>query len=338
MKAAVLQAPGKIKVEERHRPEQVAPGWVRVQVDAVGICGSDVHYFTHGRIGDFVVRGPLILGHETAGTVTETGAGVEGIVAGDRVALEPGIPCGSCRQCRTGRYNLCASIRFFATPPDDGSLVEEVVHPAAFCYRLPGELTLQEGALAEPMSVGIQAVRRAEVSLGDAVLVTGCGPIGLMAGLAARAAGGRAVLTDVRPERRAVARQMGFEVMSAQELTADRGGWDRLIECSGSTAATETGLAKIGAAAIAVLVGMHVEPRVELPVFDILTREIDLRGVFRYRNTYGAALSVLVREKGRLAPLLGRVEPLDRSQAVFEELAAGRGEALKVFISPSGEL
>ena len=201
MKAAVLHAPGEIRIEERERPEP-GPREVLVQITAVGVCGSDVHYYEHGRIGPFIVEAPLMLGHESAGRVVELGEGVTKHAVGDRVTLEPGVPCGRCRECRAGRYNLCADVVFFATPPVDGAFAEFVPIHEDFAFALPDELSDEEGALMEPLSVGVWACQKAGVSAGDRVLVTGAGPIGQLAMQCARAFGATEVtVSDVNPHR-----------------------------------------------------------------------------------------------------------------------------------------
>ena len=255
MKAAVLHAPGEIRIEERERPEP-GPREVLVQITAVGVCGSDVHYYEHGRIGPFVVEAPLILGHESAGRVVELGEGVTKHAVGDRVTLEPGVPCGRCRECRAGRYNLCADVVFFATPPVDGAFAEFVPIHEDFAFALPDELSDEEGALMEPLSVGVWACQKAGVSAGDRVLVTGAGPIGQLAMQCARAFGATEVtVSDVNPHRLELARRTGATrtVTPDDELDGD---YDALIECSGHPGALTAGIKALRPAGTAVLVGM----------------------------------------------------------------------------------
>jgi threonine dehydrogenase-like Zn-dependent dehydrogenase len=187
----------------------LTPGSVMVEIKAVGICGSDVHYHQHGRIGDFVVREPMVLGHEAAGRVVALGPGVTGLALGDRVAIEPGIGCGTCAVCKAGRYNLCADMRFLATPPVHGALCNLLVHPAHLCHKLPASVTYEEGAMCEPLSVAIYAARRSNLQLGDSVLITGAGPIGLLVAMVARAHGARRVtIMDVSLPRLRVAQEI----------------------------------------------------------------------------------------------------------------------------------
>ncbi len=162
---------------------------VLLRMACVGICGSDVHYWQHGRIGHFVLTSPMVIGHEAAGVVVSCGKNVKNLVPGDRVAIEPGVPCRTCADCKRGEYNLCKDIFFCATPPDDGNLTRYYTHAADFCHKLPNHVSLEEGALLEPISVAVQACKRAGITLGSKVLITGAGPIGLVTMMVSRAMG-----------------------------------------------------------------------------------------------------------------------------------------------------
>jgi L-iditol 2-dehydrogenase len=295
-RAAVLTQPGEIVLEERELPAP-GPRDVLVRVSAVGVCGSDVHYFEHGRIGDFVVEAPLVLGHEAAGRVVAVGPEVTRHAVGDRVTLEPGVPCGRCRECRAGRYNLCADVVFFATPPVDGAFAEHVAIHEDFAFALPEALSDEAGALMEPLSVGIWACRKAGVHTGDRVLVTGAGPIGLLAAQVARAAGAtRVEVSDVNPHRLALAERLGAHPLDAAAGDAPAEA-DVLIECSGHPAALATGIAALRPAGTAVVVGMGPGATAELPLALIQTRELWLTGTFRYANTYPAAIALATAGK-----------------------------------------
>jgi L-iditol 2-dehydrogenase len=295
-RAAILYGPHDVRVEEIEVPTP-GPREVLVEISAVGVCGSDVHYYEHGRIGSFVVEKPLVLGHESAGVVRELGPDVTRHRVGDRVSLEPGVPCGHCRECRAGRYNLCRDVRFFATPPIDGAFANYVLIHEDFAFTLPDEVSDEEGALLEPLSVGIWACRKAEVGPGDHVLVTGAGPIGLLAMQAARAAGAtRLTITDVNPTRleRAEATGATLALNVADEPLADAGVEpDALIECSGHPGALLDGIRSLRAAGAAVVVGMAPEEEATIPLALIQNREIRLTGTFRYANTYPAALELV---------------------------------------------
>ena len=166
--------PGRIELEERPMPKP-GPGQVLIEVRAVGVCGSDVHWFTEGRIGELSLSGPLVLGHEAAGVVRALGPGTGRLKVGQRVSMEPGVPCGRCRACRCGQYNLCPDVRFFATPPVDGTFARYVTHDEDFCYPLPDHLSDDAGALLEPLSVAVWSTWKARIAVGDRVLVTGAG-------------------------------------------------------------------------------------------------------------------------------------------------------------------
>ena len=334
MRAAVLVRPGELEIQERPRPEP-GPGEVLVRVHAVGICGSDVHYWEHGRIGPFVVTGPIILGHECAGEVVAAGmplpgAGPGGPRPGDRVALEPGVPCGRCPSCRSGRYNLCPDVAFLATPPQDGALAEYVAHPADFCHVLPDGVDDGSGALLEPLSVGIHAARRGGVGLGSRVLVTGLGPIGLMAVLAAGAAGAATVWgSDPVGFRREAAAGLG----AAAWADAGVGSVDVAIECSGAAPALELCCRAVRPGGRVVVVGMGA-PRPSIPLIDMQAREVELVPIFRYAHTYPAALGLVASGAAPVGRLITDRLPLS---AVGEAFARSRGAApgtIKVVVDP----
>src|SRR6478609_7860282 len=210
MRVSVLRGIGQVDIEERPTPEPAADE-VLVEVGSVGVCGSDVHYYEHGRIGPYVVDSPLVLGHEAGGVVAALGSDVTSLQVGQRVSIEPGVPCRSCPQCLAGRYNLCPDVRFFATPPYDGAFAEFVAMPAAFVHPVPDSMSDDAAGLLEPLSVGVWACRRGQIEPGSTVLVTGAGPVGLVAAQTARAYGADAVtVTDVNPHRLGLAERLGL--------------------------------------------------------------------------------------------------------------------------------
>ncbi|MFC7019889.1 MULTISPECIES: NAD(P)-dependent alcohol dehydrogenase [Haloarcula] len=302
MRTAVLVGPTEFELTDRPRP-QPAPDEVLVAVRDVGICGSDVHYYEHGRIGDYVVENPLVLGHESAGEVVAVGDAVTHLSVGDRVALEPGVPCRRCTHCKRGDYHLCEDVTFMATPPHDGAFTEYVSWPADFAYRLPESVSTTEGALCEPLSVGIHAVRRGDVETGDTVVVTGAGPIGLLVMEAARAAGATdVVLTDVVPEKLAVAAERGADLtvdVSETDLEAavddhtDGVGADVVVEASGAAPSIESTFDVVRRGGTVVLVGLASEVTIPIDVLDVIDNELDVHGSFRYKNTYDAAVDLL---------------------------------------------
>ncbi|WP_225335304.1 NAD(P)-dependent alcohol dehydrogenase [Halomicrobium urmianum] len=302
MRSAVLAEPGQFELEERDRPAP-GPDDVLVAISDVGICGSDVHYYEHGRIGDYVVEDPLILGHESAGEVVEVGERVTGLEPGDRVALEPGVPCRRCAHCKRGDYHLCEDVRFMATPPHDGAFAEYVAWPADFAYELPDDVSTVEGALCEPLSVGIHACRRGDVGTGDSVLITGAGPIGLLAMEAARAAGATdVVVSDVVDEKIEFAAERGADLAvdaaerdleAAVDEYTDGEGVDVVIEASGAEPSIRSTIDVVRRGGTVVLVGLADEAEVPFDVLEVIDNELDVHGSFRYANTYDAAVDLL---------------------------------------------
>ncbi|WP_135822166.1 NAD(P)-dependent alcohol dehydrogenase [Halostella litorea] len=329
MRAAELVGAKEFELRERERP---TPGEseVLVEVSDVGICGSDVHWYEHGRMGDRVVDEPLVLGHESAGTVVETGAAVDGLAVGDAVTVEPGVPCGECEHCRRGAYNLCPDVSFMATPGTDGAFREYVAWPAEYVYALPDAVSTREGALCEPLSVGIHAVRRGEVGVGDAVLVMGAGPIGLLAADAARAAGATdvAVVDAVESKLdRAVERGADLAVDSRETEPAAAvreafgAGADVAIEATGAPPAIEATLDVPRAGGTAVLVGLAPDAEVPVDTFELVRGQHDVRGSYRFANTYPTAVSLLERGAVDAAGLVDFEAPLDRIGEAFDRAA-----------------
>jgi len=323
MRAAVLQEANVMTMERRPRPEP-GPGEVLVRVRAVGVCGSDVHYYTHGRIGSFVVESPLVLGHEMAGTIAALGPGVTARDIGQRVAVEPGVPDRVCEFCRAGRYNLCPNVRFMATPPVDGAFTEYVVMPADFVYPLPDHVSLEEGAMIEPLAVGVYAVHRSGLRAGQDVVVLGAGPIGLMTLQAARAAGAGAItVVDLDAHRLEVARALGATetVDAAREdaqeqvmaLTGGR-GVDVVFEAAGSprTAALAVHLARRGGRV--TMIGLPPEDNVPYPLVAAMAREVDIVTVFRYANVYPAALALVAQGRVDVKSLITHRFPLEEAE------------------------
>ena len=236
-RVSILNPDLTLTLSQRPVPEP-GPGEVLVRVKSVGVCGSDIHYFEHGRLADFVVEGPLVLGHEASGVVEGLGDGVQDLAQGTTVAMEPGVPCGACHECRSGRYNLCPDVEFFATPPIDGAFCEYVVLPRSFVHPVPAHVSFDAAALVEPLSVGVWACQKANVSLGTRVVITGCGPIGAICALVARARGADVVaVTDINAQRRQKVEDLGFT--TCDPATAAMPEADVLLECSGSATAID---------------------------------------------------------------------------------------------------
>ncbi|KAI0560015.1 alcohol dehydrogenase [Gracilaria domingensis] len=336
-KAIVLHGAGDLRIEKVPIPA-IPEGHVLVAMRSVGICGSDVHYWTDGRIGDFIIDKPMILGHEGSGVVRLVGENVTNVEEGDRVAMEPGVPCGGCTLCSGGRYNLCPHVKFAATPPVHGSLAHFVVHPARFLYRLSPMISFDEAALFEPLSVGIHACRRGGVKLGSTVLITGAGPIGLMCMLVAKASGASQIsILDIDTDRLQVAKELGANrvVLTHSEadpkVSVEGMHADVCIEASGVDSAIRACVYGAKRGGVVVLVGMG-RPEVALPLLEIGIREIDIRGVFRYCNTYPIALDLVHSGKVNLKRLVThRFKMLDAMDA-FEAARNRASKAIKVII------
>uniref|UniRef100_A0A8C7ZRD6 Sorbitol dehydrogenase n=1 Tax=Oryzias sinensis TaxID=183150 RepID=A0A8C7ZRD6_9TELE len=310
---------------------------VLLQMHSVGICGSDVHYWQHGRIGDFVLTKPMVLGHEAAGTVVRIGSQVKHLKVGDRVAIEPGVPREMDEFFKSGRYNLSPTIFFCATPPDDGNLCQYYTHSANFCYKLPDNVTFEEGALIEPLSVGIHACRRAGVTIGSSVLICGAGPIGLVCLLVAKAMGAsQVVITDLFPDRLAKAKELGadFQVTvsksdSPQQLAKKvedlLGVQPQItIECTGAESCLQTAIYGTRSGGVVVLVGLGAE-MATVPLINAAVREVDIRGVFRYCNTWPMAIAMLASGKVNVKPLVTHRFPLEQAVQAFKTTRQGLG-------------
>lgn len=335
MRAAVLRGVRDLVVEERPVPEP-GPRDVLVQVSSVGTCGSDVHYYEHGRIGSFVVERPLVLGHEPSGVVVARGSRAERHQVGQRVSLEPGVPCFTCTQCRLGRYNLCPGMRFFATPPVDGAFCEYVTVHEEFAHPVPDSMSAEAAALLEPLSVGVWACRKARVTPGSRVLVTGAGPIGLVATQAARAFGASEVLvTDVKPHRLALAEELGATAtLDVRETSLTDAGFepDVLLECSGFPPAVGEAIRRVARSGRVVLVGMGGD-EIPLPLAHVQGHEIELTGTFRYANTWPTAIDLVTSGEVDLDRLVTHRFRLDQVERALN--ASARDDtAVKAVLSP----
>ncbi len=280
-------------------------GQVLVKLEYVGICGSDVHYLEYGKIGDFVVNGDFILGHECAGTVAEVGPGVKNLKVGDRVALEPGITCGQCKFCKTGRYNLCPNVEFLATPPYHGCLEQYIAFPENMCFKLPDNISTREGALVEPLSVGIHAAKQGKVTLGDRVVILGAGCIGLVTLLACKAFGASQVtVVDLIPKRLECAKKLGAshvingkeeDVLAAVKQITEGEGADVVIETAGSSTTVAQTAEIVCTGGRVVLVGMAPEDIIPYNFARLMAKEASIQTVFRYRNIYPQAIKAIAQ-------------------------------------------
>lgn len=335
MRASVLHGVGDIRMEDRADPV-AGVGQVLVRVESVGVCGSDVHYYEQGRIGSHIVERPMVLGHEAAGVVASTGSGVTRVQVGDRVSIEPGVPDFTCAECLAGRYNLCPAMSFYATPPIDGALAELVLTHESFAHPVPDSMDLDSAALLEPVSVAVWACRKASVSPGDHVLVTGAGPIGLIVTQVARAFGASEVtVTDVNPDRLSVAARLGAtRVIDSRSTDGTPFPVEPtvLVECSGHPSAVTSGLRALARAGRAVLVGMGGD-EAALPVSRIQERELTVTGTFRYANTWPTAIALVASGQVDLAPLVTGHFGLADAEAALTASRSVAG-ALKSIIRP----
>lgn len=342
MRALMLHEKNRMSLEEVEPVGSPGPGQVRIAMHTVGICASDVHYWTDGRIGPFVVEAPMILGHEGAGTVVEVGEGVTHLSPGDRVAMEPGVPDPSSRAVREGNYNVDPGVRFWATPPVHGCLAEEVLHPAAFTFALPDSLGFAEGALIEPFSVGMYAATKAEIKPGDVAAVVGAGTIGIMTAIAARAGGASTVfISDVLPQKLALLDGLdGIVTVDAtkedlgERVRAETGGWGPQVvfEATGAAPAYTKLWSLPAPGGRIVLVGMPVDP---VP-FDIATaqsRGISLETVFRYANVYQKAIDLAATDAVDLGRFVSETYRFEDSVLAFERFLEGRPTDVKLQIT-----
>ncbi len=341
MKAVVLERVHELSLRDIDLPLEMGPRDVKIAVDTVGICGSDVHYYRHGRIGSFVVNAPMVLGHEAAGVVVDVGSEVKSLRKGDRVCMEPGVPDLASRASRLGLYNVDPSVTFWATPPIHGCLTAEVIHPEAFTYKLPDNVSFAEGALVEPFAIGMQAAAKARIAPGDVAVVIGAGTIGIMVALAALAGGcARVIVSDLVQEKLdIVGRYSGVTTVNAsKEKLAARvsdltGGWgaDLLFEASGSAKAFDGMFDLVRPGGAVVLVGMPVDP-VNFDVVAAQVKEVRIETVFRYANVHARAIELIASGKVDLKPLISGTFPFERSVEAVERAASGRPGDVKLQI------
>ncbi len=333
MKAAFLTKPGSIEVREISMPEP-EHDQVQVRVAAVGVCGSDVHFYAHGNIGQMIMSEPFILGHELSGTITAVGKNVDPSRVGKRVAIEPQRPCRTCMQCKSGRYNLCPNIIFYAVPHVNGAFTEYVTIQNDFAFDLPDEISFEAGALLEPLSVAIWSCEKAEISVGSRVLIAGAGPIGVIMAQTARAFGAsEVIITDTVAERRNFALDLGAtRAMDPSKESVQGLDVDVFIDATGVAKAVYDGIKAVGPAGRAILVGMG-DDDVMLPIDHIQSREIWVSGIFRYTNTWPKAIELVANGKVKLDPLVTHRFNLDQVEDALK--APKLPGALKPVVLPN---
>lgn len=343
MEACVIHGARDLRVEKVNDPD-IADSYVKVRIRAGGICGSDLHYFSEGRIGDFVIREPLIPGHEVAGEVIAIGARVSSLTPGDKVAIHPGRSCGKCPRCREGRPNLCQSVFYMGSasrfPHMQGGFCEFVSVDESQCHRISADIPFSLIAFAEPLSVALHAVHRAGDIMGKKVLITGAGPIGQLLLLAAKRAGaGQITVTDLLDSSLAKARAIGADgtvnVGSSPDGLAEASkaidGFDVAFEVSGAAPALNSAIDAVHTGATIVQVGSLPGGPQGVTANRIMAKELDLRGAFRFGNVFGDAVSCLEKGLIDVSPLLTAVVPMAKAGEAFL-MAKDREHHLKVVI------
>lgn len=341
MRVAIMEGIGKMGFTRRPIPTPKEDE-VLVKLEYVGICGSDLHYYEKGAIGDFVVEPPFVLGHEPGGTVVEVGSKVKHLKVGDRVALEPGKTCGHCKYCRQGKYNLCPDVVFFATPPVDGVFQEYVAHEADLCFKLPENVSTLEGALIEPLAVGFHAAIQGDAHLGQKAVVMGAGCIGLVSMMALKARGVQQVyVVDIMDKRLDKALELGATgvingrkedvVARVMELTGGE-GTDLVIETAGSEFTCRQAIEMAGKGSTIVLVGYSRTGEMTLPTDSILNKELTLKSIFRYRHIYPAAIEAVASGKINLKGIVSDIFPLSDIQHAMDESVRNKSDIVKAVI------
>jgi D-xylulose reductase len=338
-----------VSFEDRPIPELKSDHDVLVSIQYTGICGSDVHYWQHGRIGPFVLESPMCLGHESSGVITKVGSAVTRLKVGDRVAIEPGTPCRHCEACLSGHYNLCPKMAFAATPPYDGTLTGFYTAPQDFCYKLPDTMSLQEGALVEPLAVAVHICKQADVKPGQSVVVMGSGPVGVLCMSVAKAFGARKVVgVDIVDERLEFAKKYVAthtfkpERVSAEEnaarlikecgLEGDDGedGADAVIDASGAEPSIQSAIFVVRRGGTYVQGGMGKE-NITFPITALCTKEVTMKGSFRYGSgDYKLAVQLVADGRVDVKFLISREVSFTDAEQAFEDVKAGKG--IKILI------
>ena len=333
MKACYLESKDILKIKDIDMPE-MNDDEVLLKVKSVGICGSDVHYWKHGRIGKFVVEKPMILGHELSAEIFRIGRNVEGFSEGELVVLEPGSTCGRCRYCREGRYNLCPDMAFFATPPYDGALREYISCDPLYLFKVPEGISPGEATLVEPLSVGVHAVRKSKLSVGENVIVYGAGMIGISCMLAAKAAGAASVtIADINRFRLKTAEMIGADKVINIKENREKlklSYYDKAFECSGASESLFNASEHVRPGGDIVLIGLGAESSQKIPIVDFTVNEQNLISVFRYAHDYPIALE-LINKNRDIRKLITHNFNFMESEKAFN--ASLKNDAMKVVIN-----
>lgn len=341
MKSIVIHAPRDLRIED-HAEEQPGPGQVAVRLATGGVCGTDLHYYHHGGFGTVRLKQPMILGHEVSGHVQALGPGVTGLAVGDLVAVSPSRPCGVCTYCAEGLRNHCLNMRFYGSampfPHIQGAFREVLVADETQCVRADG-LSAGEAAMAEPLSVCLHAARRAGDLLGKRVLVTGCGPIGLLCIAVARRAGAAEIIaTDLSANALAFGEAIGADRVvnmvtdpeGLKPYAADKGSFDVLFECTGSEQALVGGIEVMRPQGVVMQLGLGGDMNV--PVQALTAKELHLRGSFRFHEEFPLAVAMMQKRLIEVAPLITHTIPLVEAERAFQ-VASDRSQTIKAQIA-----
>ena len=341
MKVAVMNGIGKMGYTTRPIPVPEDEE-VLVKLEYVGICGSDMHYYESGRIGDYVVEPPFVLGHEPGGTVVEVGKKVKYLKPGDRVALEPGKTCGKCKFCREGKYNLCPDVVFFATPPVDGVFQEYVAHPETLCFKLPDNVSTLEGALIEPLSVGFHAARQGDAHAGQCAVVFGAGCIGLVSMMALKACGvSKVYVVDIMEKRLEKAMELGAtgvinagqeDVLEAADRITQGEGFDLAIETAGTEITANQAIEVVRKGSNIVLVGYGKSGKMNLSMSLALDKEVTFKTVFRYRHIYPMAIEAVAEGKVNLKGIATHIFDFNDIQRAMDESVKDKARIVKAVV------
>ena len=341
MKAAVMTDIQKLEIEERPIP-QIKPNEVLVKLDYCGICGSDMHFFEYGKIGTVVIKPPRILGHEPGGTVVEVGSEVSHLHVGDKVAVEPGVPCGKCETCRQGLYNLCDNVKFYGTSLVDGAFCEYIAHDANYVWKLPEGVSTLEGALVEPLAVGLQAVRQGGAHAGQTAVVLGSGCIGLCTMLSLKIVGVNTIyVVDIVDSRLQKAMELGATgvingkecdaVQKILELTGGKGA-DIVLETAGTEITTNQAIHMTKRGCTVVLVGNSASGHMDFDTFGVIHNELTIKSVYRYRNCYPVAIEALAAGKIDLKGVATNLFKFEDIQSAMEQSITDKQHIIKSVI------
>ncbi len=342
MRALLLKEKNRLSIEDFQSDEKMTVDDVRIQIKNVGICGSDVHYYLHGRIGGFIVEKPMVLGHEASGVVVEAGRNVTNMRVGDRVCMEPGIPSPASPAVFAGRYNLDPAVKFWATPPVHGCMRDTVVHPGNFTFKLPDNVSLEEGALVEPVAIGVYSADTAGIQPGDTALVYGAGTIGIVTALAGLASGcSRIFLADIKKKKLEIVHKsfpgniicVDSEKDALDEAVFSQApeGVDIVFEASGSPAAIGSFTRYLRPGGRAVMIGMPSSPA----PFDVVAaqaKEIRVMHIFRYRNMYPRTVKLIAAGTLKVRPLITHFYDFKDALKAFEFAASMPEEAIKTMV------